>query len=221
MSMIMQREMDMLKRLVLSEGALVEDAIARAIHALKERDEDMAQAVIAADTEIDAMEVRVEEECLKILALHQPVALDLRFVISVMKINNDLERMGDLAVNIAKKAEYLSKTQAILLPLDFPGMAAKSQTMVKRALDALVNSDEELARKVIADDDEVDDMRKAIRDLVIEEIQLSPEKAKHLLKLSSIARHLERLADMATNIAEDVVYMVNGEIIRHQLHHND
>jgi phosphate transport system protein len=210
--------MDMLKRLVLSEGALVEDAIARAIHALKERDADMARTVIAADTEIDAMEVRVEEECLKILALHQPVAHDLRFVISVMKINNDLERMGDLAVNIAKKAD-LSKTQMIHLPLDFPGMAGKSQTMVKRALDALVTSDVELARKVIADDDEVDDMRKSIRDLVVEEIQLTPEKARHLLKLSSIARHLERLADMATNIAEDVIYMVNGEIIRHQLHH--
>ena len=153
--MILQREIEILKRLLLSHGAMVEDAIAKAIHALKEKDEELARSVIQSDKEIDMMEVRIEEECLKILALHQPVAHDLRFVISVMKINHDLERMGDQASSIAKRAIYISTHQMLDLPLDFPKMAEKSQSMVKRALDSLVNEDPQLAREIIKDDDEI------------------------------------------------------------------
>ena len=214
--MILRREIETLKRLLLSQGAMVEDAVAKAIHALKERDGELARSVIQSDKEIDMMEVRIEEECLKILALHQPVAQDLRFVIAVMKINNDLERMGDQASNIAKRAVYISTHQTLDLPLDFPGMAEKSQSMVKRALDSLVNEDPKLARQIIKDDDEIDAMRKKIEDIVMNEIQLQPGYVEYLLKLSAIARHLERLGDMATNVAEDVVYLVEGEIIRHQ-----
>ncbi|MBD3265100.1 phosphate signaling complex protein PhoU [bacterium] len=216
MSTILRREIEMLKRLVLSVGAMVEDACAKAIHALNEKDEPLARSVIEADREIDKMEVRVEEECMKILALHQPVAQDLRFVISVMKMNNDLERMGDLAANIAKRAVYISTHQSINLELDFPGMAKKSQSMVKRSLDSLVNADSKAAQQVIKDDDEVDRMRKNMEEIVMNELKHQPEHAEHLLKFASVARHLERLADMATNIAEDVIYMVEGDIIRHQ-----
>lgn len=216
MSSVLRREIEQLKKMLLSVGAMVEDAIAKAIYALKQRDVVLAEAIIKADREIDAMEVRVEEECLKILALHQPVAQDLRFVVAVMKINNDLERMGDLAANIAKRTRYLAAQPSLGLPLDFAGMAAKSQAMVKRSLDALVNGDPVLARQILKDDDAVDRMRKDMEDLVLTEIQLRPQFTTHLLKLASVARHLERLADMATNIAEDVIYMVEGEIIRHK-----
>ena len=162
------------------------------------------------------MEVEVEEECLKVLALYQPVATDLRFVVATLKINNDLERMGDLAKNIAKRVAYIAKADPIDVPIDFRGMAAQAQQMVKESLDALVNADANLARKVRIEDDGVDDARQRIRQQVLQGIRRSPEKTEYLLKLNSVSKHLERLADMATNVAEDVIYMVEGEIVRHQ-----
>jgi phosphate transport system protein len=211
-----QRQTEILKQKILYVGTLVEEAIAKAIAALINRDAALAKKVIDADNDIDRMEVDVEEECLKILALYQPVAADLRFVVAVLKINNDLERMGDLAQNIAKRVVYLSKADPMDLPIDFRSMAAKSQVMVKQSLDALVNSDAALARQVRGEDDEVDRARQQIRDQIMEAIRKHPTRVEYLLKLNSVSKHLERLADMATNVAEDVIYMVEGEIVRHQ-----
>jgi phosphate transport system protein len=211
-----QRQTEILKQKILYVGTLVEEAIAKAIAALINRDAALAKKVIEADNDIDRMEVDVEEECLKILALYQPVAADLRFVVAILKINNDLERMGDLAQNIAKRVVYLSKSDPMDLPIDFRSMAAKSQIMVKQSLDALVNADTALARQVRGEDDEVDQARQYIRDQIMEAIRKHPGRVEYLLKLNSVSKHLERLADMATNVAEDVIYMVEGEIVRHR-----
>lgn len=211
-----QRQTEILKQKILYVGTLVEEAIAKAIAALINRDAALAQKIIEADNVIDRMEVDVEEECLKILALYQPVAADLRFVVAVLKINNDLERMGDLAQNIAKRVAYLAKADPMDLPIDFRGMAAKAQTMVKQSLDALVNADTALAHQVRSEDDEVDQARQRIRKQIMDAIRRHPDRVEYLLKFNSVSKHLERLADMATNVAEDVIYMVEGEIVRHQ-----
>ncbi len=214
------RQIDALKQKILFVGALVEEAIAKAIVALNTRDRVQAQEVIASDTEIDRMEVEVEEECLKILALYQPVASDLRFVVAVLKINNDLERMGDLARNIAKRVVFLAKYEEMQeLPVDYRPMAAQVKSMVKDSLDALVNADTALAQKIRKEDDEVDVQRRVIERQIEAQIAKTPNQTEGLLRLSSVARHLERIADMATNIAEDVIYMVDGEIVRH--HYNE
>jgi phosphate transport system protein len=211
------RQIDGLKQKILYVGTLVEEAIAKAISALINRDALMAQKVMANDTVIDRMEVEVEEECLKIFALYQPVANDLRFVVAVLKINNDLERMGDLARNIAKRALYLAKAEPMELPVDFRGMAQQAQNMVKQSLDALVNADAALARQVRDEDDAVDESRQRIRQQILTAIRRNPERTEYLLKFNSVSKHLERMADMATNVAEDVIYMVEGEIVRHQM----
>ena len=211
-----QRQIEVLKQKILYVGTLVEEAIAKAIAALINRDAGLAKKVMDADNDIDRMEVDVEEECLKILALYQPVAADLRFVVAVLKINNDLERMGDLAQNIAKRVVYLAKADPMDLTIDYRSMAAKAQTMVKQSLDALVNADTALARQVRMEDDEVDQARQRIREQIMGAIRRHPDRVEYLLKYNSVSKHLERLADMATNVAEDVIYMVEGEIVRHQ-----
>ena len=212
-----QRQIELLKQKILNVGGLVEEAIANAISAMLNRDGKLAQRVIGDDSVIDQMEVEVEEDCLKILALYQPVAADLRFVVAILKINNDLERIGDLARNIAKRVNYLSKSDPIELPFSLREMTTKVQSMVKLSLDALVNGDVSLARHVREEDDAVDDERKKIADHIISLIKKMPERVEYLLKLNSVSKHLERIADMATNIAEDVIYMVEGEIVRHKL----
>lgn len=214
----LQKQVDGLKQKILFVGALVEEAIAKAVAALVKRDRTLATAVINADDEIDRMEVDVEEEVIKILAIYQPVAADLRFVVAVLKINNDLERMGDLAQNIAKRVVFITNCERVDLPADFHPMAVNVQRMVKQSLDALVNADATLARTVIEADDEVDAMRATIQDQIEKQIALQPEQTECLMRLLSVSRHLERLADMATNIAEDVIYMVEGAIVRH--HHD-
>ncbi len=217
MSKHLHQQIDLLKQRVLFLGTLVEEAIARAVSALFTRDAALAERVIAADTVIDRMEVEIEEECLKILALYQPVAYDLRFVVSVLKINNDLERIGDLGRNIAKRAAYLSNAAPLELPPQLREMAAKAQTMVKNGLDALVNGDAALARQVRLDDDAVDDLRSQIRADMMEHIRKNPTQVELLLKINAVAKHLERIADMATNVAEDVIYLVQGDIVRHRM----
>jgi len=210
------RQIEALKQKILFVGTLVEEAIAKATLALNTRDPNLARAVIEADSEIDRMEVDVEEECLKVLALYQPVAADLRFVVAVLKINNDLERMGDLARNVAKRVVFLAERETLHeLPVDYRPMAAKVKSMVKDSLDALVNSDTSLAQRIRHDDDDVDAQRRIIEKQIEAHIRDNPGQAEGLMRLASVARHLERIADMATNIAEDVIYMVEGEIVRH------
>lgn len=216
MSYQLQRQVQQLKRRILDVGSLVESAIANTISALINRDESVARKVIAQDAEIDSMEVDVEEDCLKILALYQPVAVDLRFVVAVLKINNDLERMGDLCKNIAKRVLKLTRSDGADFRSDFRQMAIKAQDMVKRSLDALVNADAAMAHRVRHDDDDLDAMRRSIHAKILEALQERPDETDTLMMLDSVARHLERLGDMATNVAEDVIYMVEGSIVRHQ-----
>ena len=211
-----QREIENLKKLILSLGAIVEEQIQRSMLSMERRDIELADEVIARDKEIDSLEILIEEECLKILALYQPVAKELRFVVAVLKMNNDLERMGDLASNIAKRARYLSKKERTDIVEEFAGISGKVQAMVKKSLDALVNTDVNLAREVLAADDEDDRLTKQMLKRTISFIEKDPERTKDYFSIRSISKNLERIADSATNIAEDVVYLCNGEIIRHQ-----
>jgi phosphate transport system protein len=211
-----ERQIDQLKDRILRVGTLVEEAISKSITALINRDARVAQRVIANDEEIDRMEVEVEEECLKILALYQPVAADLRFVVAVLKINNDLERMGDLARNIAKRVLELTAAPPRQLPAEIRTMAMHAQDMVRHSLDAVVNADPALARQVREEDDVVDAARQKIHHRVLQQIRATPEDVETLLWINSVSKHIERIADMATNIAEDVIYMVEGDIVRHR-----
>lgn len=216
MAEYLQRQLQHLKQEVVAEGSLVEQAVARAVCALQNRDERLAQQVILADAEIDHMEVLVEEDCLQILALFQPVAYDLRFVVATLKINNDLERIGDLAKNIAKRVVQLAWARDLEIPDEFAPMAKHAQLMVKHSLDALVNGNAALARQVRLDDDHVDQLRDSIEDTLRAQIAITPALTEPLMKLSSVARHIERLADMATHIAEEVIYLVEGNVVRHR-----
>jgi len=216
MSIHMTRDMESLKKNLLSCGALVEQAIEKSIIALRDRKPDLAQEVIDGDAEVDRWEVEVEEASLKILALHQPVADDLRFVASVMKANNDLERIADYAVNISERARFLARHEPIPVPDQMWSMTRTTLEMVSGCLDAFVQRDAAAARAVCAQDDVVDDANveliQELRCMMQEDVE-TIERALHLF---SASRYIERIADLATNIAEDVVYMVEGEIIRHR-----
>ena len=209
------RELDKIKKKILSLGTMVEENVRMAIKAIEEFDADVAKMIISSDHKIDEMEVEVEEECLKIMALHQPVAVDLRFLVAVIKINNDLERIGDQAVNIAQRVKTITKKEGLDFVFDYSVMAEKAQTMLKMSLDALVNLDEDLAFKVLLLDDEVDAKKKEAYNLIKGAISENPDNVSYLINLFLISRHLERLADHATNIAEEVIYMIEGEIVRH------
>jgi|TARA_A200000159_G_scaffold145926_1_gene151877 phosphate transport system protein len=211
-----EHQIQQLKQLILRFGTIVEESINRSNIALFKKDVALARRVMDNDSEIDRMEVEVEEECLKILALYQPVAADLRFVVAVLKINNDLERIGDLASNIAKRVAQLENTGPYELPREIPLMAKQAEEMVKKSLDAVVNGDPDLARLIREEDDVVDAGRQTVRKLMMEQIKQNPESVESLLRINSVSKHLERIADMATNIAEDVIYMVEGEIVRHR-----
>ncbi|MAN06316.1 MAG: phosphate transport system regulatory protein PhoU [Planctomycetaceae bacterium] len=215
-----EHQIAQLKNSILQFGTIVEESISRSNTALFKQDVELAQKVIADETEIDRLEVELEEECLKVLALYQPVAADLRFVVAVLKINNDLERIGDLASNIAKTVSQLTITGPLELPEEISSMAKQVEEMVKNSLDAVVKADPDLARQVRKEDDIVDAGRHTVRKLVMQQIKKDPEKVEGLLQINSISKHLERIADMATNIAEDVIYMVEGEIVRHR-HRDD
>ena len=212
----MDREMSRLRKLVLGEAAMVEEAIDKAIRAFEKLDADLAQQVIDGDRQIDEAEIDVEEECLRILVLHTPVASDLRFIVTVLKMNNDLERMGDIAVSIARRAVFLKENPtSIRMPLEFSTMGDAVRAMVKQSLDALINQDEDLAIKTCKQDDAVDDMKRSIAKELRAEMKERPDELRPLLKMLDVTRHLERIGDLATNISEDVVYLVRGEIIRH------
>ncbi len=211
----LQREIEKLKKSILTLGALVEERLYMAIRSINQREKNIALNVIDGDREIDDMEVELEEECLKLLALHQPVAIDLRFIIAVLKINNDLERIGDLVVNICERASYMVEQEEVPVPFDFNAMSEKVKTMLKTSLDSLVNMDTDLAHKVRNMDDEVDDINRQMFNQVYKGIPESPEHIGVYLNHLSVSRHLERIGDLATNIAEDVIYMVEGKIVRH------
>jgi phosphate transport system protein len=211
------REIENLKKRLLALSAMVEESFERSVLALNRMDGTLARQVIGGDVVVDQTEVDIEEECLKVLALHQPVANDLRFIVSILKINNDLERIADLAVNIAERVIDLQQMERTPPPFDFVTMSAKVHDMVKKGLDSLVNLDPHLAREVISLDDEVDQMHHETYGLVIEQIKQHPERIHGLICYLVISRYLERIADQTTNIAEDTLYLVEGKIVRHQL----
>jgi len=215
MSVFVQREINKLKKMISSLGGHVEENVGKAVRAVHERDLEMARQVIESDPDIDQMEVTIEEECLKVLALHQPVAHDLRFIIAVLKVNNDLERIGDLAAGIAEQAECLSKLALGEAPYDLLGMAGKVRTMLRDSLDALMDKDAEIAQRVREADDEVDAMDRAMYPEIRAAIREKLDKMEGYIRLLRVSQNLERIADHATNIAEDVIYLAEGEIVRH------
>ena len=217
MTMRFQKELEKLKKRILFLGAMVEERVHMAIKAVESRDEKLARRIIEADREIDENEVEVEEECLKLLALHQPVAVDLRFLTAVIKINNDLERIGDEAVNIAERVAYIATRPPVKVQFNYTLMAEKTESMVKSSLDSLVNLDVDLAYQICLKDDEVDDINREIYVKLTDTIRQNPERVGYLTNLLSVSRHLERIADHATNIAEEVIYMIEGEIHRHRM----
>lgn len=210
------RDLDHLKKQVLLLGSMVEGAIVKATTALMERRPDLAAEVQHGDDAVDTKEVMIEEECLKMLALHQPVAADLRYIVTVLKVNNDLERMGDLAVNIAERSANLLREEPIRFPAEFETMVATVRRMVHDSLDALIQSDTELARRVLEADDVVDQIhRQMFRDMQAE-ARSDVAKLSQAVSMISASRNLERMADQCTNIAEDVIFLVEGEIVRHR-----
>jgi phosphate transport system protein len=209
------KELENIKKRILALGALVEDRVQMAIKAIDTNDSDLAHQIIKTDYEIDETEVEIEEECLKVLALHQPMAIDLRFIVAVIKINAELERIGDQTVNIAERVGVTAKREQLDFYFDYSAMGEKAQAMLKMSLDALIQLDYDLAFKVVMMDDEVDKIKMDAYDKIKKAIGENPDKIGYLINLLLISRHLERLADHATNIAEEVVYLVEGEIIRH------
>ena len=215
------RELEKIKKLILSLGAKVEEQVRLATQAVEAHDAELAKQIIKSDFNIDEMEVEIEEECLKILALHQPVAVDLRFLVAVIKINNDLERIGDQAVNIAERVDVIAKRDLSEFFFDYTAMGEKVQDMLKMSLDALVNMDYDLAYSVVMRDDEVDQIKIDAYDRIKRAMSKHPDKIGYLINLLLISRHLERLADHATNIAEEVIYLIEGEIVRHAAYNRE
>ncbi|MBV9123081.1 MAG: phosphate signaling complex protein PhoU [Planctomycetes bacterium] len=212
----LERDLDHLQQDLLAMAASVEEAIHKAIRALQEREEVLAEQVIAGDHQIDEEENHVEEECLKILALHQPVAVDLRRITAVLKINGELERMADLAEDIAERATYLAHLPPIPIPEKLQRMTDLTTSMVRQSLDCFVELDSRLARRVCRLDDEVDRYNVEIIEELVRSMREAPDMVEPGLSLFSATRHLERIADHATNIAESVIYLVEGEIVRHR-----
>ncbi len=216
MTIILRREIDSLKKMICSISAYVEENVQMAATAIADRDVGLAEKVMERDAEVDDREIEVEEECLKILALHQPVANDLRYIVTALKVNNDLERIGDLAVNMAQVAIWLADRGSLEIPYDLCALVETVRGMLADSLDALMNRDYELAKGVMLADDEVDDVNRENYGVIQAAIREQPHEMKRLIMMLRVSHYLERIADHATNIAEDVIYMVNGEIVRHQ-----
>ena len=212
-------ELKLLKNKLLEMAGAVETAIYQSVKSLVNREEKLAGDVIQNDRKINDLELEVEDLCLKLLALHQPMAADLRFIAAAMKINNDLERMGDQAVNIAEQAQDLL-TKPPLKPLvDIPRMAELAQKMVKDSIDAFVNSDAATAQEICKRDDAVDDLNDQVFRELLTYMLSNSTNIERAVDLILVARHLERIADHATNIAEEVIDIVEGRVIKH--HHMD
>ncbi len=212
----LQRDLEAVYHDILSISAVVEEMIDQAALALIERRYDLAEKVIASDAVVDHREVRIEEECLKILALHQPVAVDLRRIASVMKINNDLERIADLAVNIAERSLSLDEYLHFPVPQKLTRMVSMVTQMVRGSLDAFVNLDAKAAKRILTMDDSIDELNVEVIHELQALMQERPDMVVPGLHCFSASRHIERIGDHATNIAEDVVYLVDGDIVRHR-----
>jgi phosphate transport system protein len=215
MSRHLRNGIENLKTRIIDMAGIIEDRVFLATLSVIGRDAYKAEAVMNGDREIDQMEVDFEEECLKLLALHQPVSIDLRFIIAMLKINNDLERIGDLAVNIAERGAFLATQEKIGIPFELEKMVYLAEEMLTGSIDALVSMDVPRARQIRSMDDRMDAMNRDMYVKVKEMILQQPQHFNALLHAMSVGRHLERIADLATNIAEDVIYMISAEIVRH------
>ncbi len=208
-------ELEKLNQKLLTMVAMVEDRVRKAVTVIETHDEELVQSIIRADYQIDDMEVEIEEDCLKILALHQPVASDLRFLITVIKVNNEIERIGDMAVNIAKRVGVISQTTTLIKgAFDYSEMSEHVINMLRMSLDALVHRDASLARQIFLIEDKVNTLRNQAYDAAIKMLTVDPTRPDCMINNYLLARHLERIADRATNIAEEVIYLVEGEIVR-------
>lgn len=216
MSVHLEKEIQKAKRKILALGSLVEEAVEKSVRAVTEADQILAEQVIQQDSEIDELEVELEEDCLKVLALYQPVAIDLRYIVAILKINNDLERIGDLAVTIAKQARDLAEEYSVDVPLEIDQLMDKVQLMLKRSLDALVDMNAGLAMDVMQADNEVDQVYKELNKTLLQKIKDDTDHLYAYQNMLRMIRSLERIADHSTNIAEDILYMINGVIVRHQ-----
>jgi len=210
-----EEELKKLREEILYMGGLVEDQILKAVKSLVDRDSDLANLIIERDHEVNRLDVNIDEQCIKLLALHQPAGRDLRFITTGLKITTDLERIGDMAVNICERALELNQEPQLKPYIDIPRMARISQRMIRESLDAFVRDDTELALKVCKDDDEVDQLNAQIFRETLTFMLENAQTISRATKISSISKYLERIADHATNIAEMVVYMVKGKSIRH------
>ncbi|HDS30488.1 MAG TPA: phosphate signaling complex protein PhoU [Firmicutes bacterium] len=211
------RDLEKLKLGILEMGAMVEEAIKMAIDAMVNRRVDIAEIVIDGDDIIDAKELDIEDACLKVLALHQPVAIDLRYVISILKSNNNLEQMGDLAGHVAKRALFLASQPPIGLPAKFDEMVERVKAMVGKSLDSLIRQDAELAQETVMMDDRVDELHWEMYYELLGRMREEPDIINRAYHTISAVRQIERIADLATNIAEDVYFTVKGSVIRHQI----
>lgn len=208
-------ELTKLNKKLLQLSTMVEERVRTAAQVIESQDQAVIQALIVSDYEVDDMEVEIEEDCLKILALHQPVASDLRFLIAVIKINNEMERIADMSVSIAMRVDNISKfNHPAAIPYDFSIMSDKVVSMLKNSIDALINSDVKLARSIFHDDDIVDECRNRCYVDIKERIKKDPDHPGYHINTYLLARHLERIADRAVNIAEEVIYFVEGTITR-------
>lgn len=208
-------ELQHIKEKLLKLGSLVEDSIKSSIQSLVERDSELARKIIDRDRMVNALDVEIDEESIRVIALRQPMAGDLRFITTAMKITTDLERMGDLAVNIAERALELNEEPILKPYIDIPRMKDIAQGMTRDALDAFVRKDKKLAMEVILRDDEVDDLKHDVLQELAFLMAQDPSTVSRAMKISFIAQYLERIADHATNIAEMVIYLIEGKIIRH------
>jgi len=208
-------ELEQLNTKLLEMSSLVESAIQRSISAVIHKDRSAADEVFRNEARVNAIEIEVDEFAVTLLALQQPMAADLRLIVAALKINTDLERMGDLAVNIAQRARSLMEEPVIKPMIDMPHIAGLVQSMVRKALDAFVTRDPELARSVLASDDAVDNMRTACYHELVSFMEKDPRNIKPALDLLAVTRNLERIADHSTNIAEDVLFLVKGVDVRH------
>jgi phosphate transport system protein len=216
MSKHLQRGLDELRRQLVGQFGIVEEMIQLAVRSLVERRAELADRVIGTDSAVDATDILIEEECLKLLALHQPVAVDLRWLITVIKVNGELERMADLACNIAERAKSLDLHPLFPVPEELTEMATYATNMVRQALDAFVEGDVRKAAQVIRSDDRVDALNRVVIDHLQELMREDRELIDPAVHCFSASRHLERIADLAENLAEEVLYLIDGEIVRHK-----
>jgi phosphate transport system protein len=210
-----QQGLDELKEKLLRMGGLAEQAVDRAIEAYRSHDRELCEKVFQGEQSINTVEREIDELALDLLAMQQPMAVDLRFILAVIKINADLERVGDQAVNIAERARELAGLPAVELPADIPRMAATATGMVRQALEAFIRADAELAQQVLTSDNSVDRMKSEIEAAMMAQMKRAPAAARQALDTLLIARNLERVADHGTNIAEDVIFWVRGADVRH------